>query len=799
MATAESRVQPAAQPPALLQSAPQSAPDSPPRSRLRIEVGGAVQGVGFRPTVYRVATALGLAGWVSNTAQGVVIEIEGPDASVAGFADRLRAEMPPLAVVRSLQIQSAPVQGEAAFCIRSSDVRGDRRTLLLPDVATCPACLAEIRAAQDRRAGYPFTNCTHCGPRFSIIEGLPYDRPRTTMRGFALCPDCRREYKEPADRRFHAQPTACPHCGPRLTLYERQGAAWLPSAEKGDALQRAAAALRSGRIAAVKGLGGFHLMADAGDAQAVRTLRERKGREEKPLALMVADLEQARTLVELDDDAAALLASPAAPIVLLPRRADAPVAAAVAPSSTTLGIMLPYTPLHHLLMAEMGRPLVATSGNRSDEPICTRNEQAFATLGSIADLFLVHDRPIARHVDDSVLRISGGAPRFLRRARGYAPLPVPLSRSGPPLLAVGGHLKNTIALTVGADCFLSQHIGDLETPEAFAAFERVIADFVRLYESPPALIAHDLHPDYASSQWARRVAAEGGAGIEAGLPRITVQHHHAHLAACLADNGLDGDLQTPALGVVWDGSGYGSDGTVWGGEFLSGTAADFARTAHLRTFRLPGGEAAVREPRRAALALLWELDGAQALEDATLPPVADFTPAERTLVARMLDAGLNAPLTSSAGRLFDGIAALMGLRQRAGFEGQAAMLLEAAVDWDERGAYPLALRQGDAALLLDWEPLLRALLADCARGVATGIMAARVHRGLAQGIAAVAQRVGLSRVALTGGCFQNRVLSEWTASELRTMGFEVLQHRQVPANDGGLSLGQAAVAAARAV
>ncbi len=798
------------------------------RQRLRVEIQGAVQGVGFRPFVYRLATALGLTGWVINDTQGVFIEAEGAPDALAIFLARLQAEKPPLALIQTVDSAVLPPVGDTTFEIRHSSGSGAKTVLVLPDAAVCPNCLREVLSPADRRHRYPFTNCTDCGPRFSIIEALPYDRPNTTMRRFHMCPDCQAEYEAPADRRFHAQPNACPVCGPKLAFYrppptaEGQGPAdgcrqaqgiYIRVSEADAALLDAAAALREGEIVAVKGLGGFLLMADAGHEAAVANLRARKRRGDKPFALMVRDLDQARTLCEVTPEAAALLSSVEAPIVLLPRANAAPdadaltgsrtafhLSEAVAPGNPYLGVMLPYTPLHHLLLAEVGCPLIATSGNLSDEPICTDETEAFARLGGIADAFLVHDRPIARHVDDSVAWIVAGAPRLLRRARGYAPLPVLLRDKAPTILAVGAHLKNTIALSVGRQVFISQHIGDLETPEAFAAFEKVIADFLQLYEAEPIAIAHDLHPDYLSTKWAR--ADHRRPDADDSPPSIVgVQHHHAHLAACLAENQAEG----PALGVTWDGTGYGADGTIWGGEFLLGDAAGFTRVAHLRPFRLPGGDAAVKEPRRAALALLWEIFGAESLVREDLAPVRAFRPSERRVLVQMLERGVNAPITTSAGRLFDGIAALAGLGQRVDFEGQAAMALEFAADPAEPHAYPFPVRRtgeeaggGErAALVLDWLPLLDALLADLRRDVPAGVIAARFHNALVAGIAAVAQAVGCPRVALTGGCFQNRLLVERAQQQLSRAGFEVLLHRQTPPNDGGISLGQVAVAAAR--
>lgn len=757
------------------------------RRRVRLEVHGAVQGVGFRPFVWRLAHALSLAGWVRNDISGVFIELEGEDAALAAFLRELRSAPPPLARIREILEASVEPTAEIGFRILPSEGRGTRSVLVLPDVATCPACLAEVLDPKDRRHLYPFANCTDCGPRFTIVTDLPYDRPLTTMAAFTLCPECRAEYENPRDRRFHAQPIACPACGPSLE-------AWSPDGEvlarRHEALVAAAEAFRRGEVVAVKGLGGFHLMCDARSPDAVAALRRRKMREEKPLALMVRDLAMARALAYVSPEAEALLAGPEAPIVLVPRRPDAAVAPGVAPGRPELGLMLPATPLHHLLLREAGFPVVATSGNRCEEPIATDEREALSRLAGMADLFLVHDRPIARHVDDSVARLVAGAPRLLRRARGWAPLPVPVRADLPVILGVGAHMKTAVAFSIGRQVFVSQHIGDLETPEALEAFTRVITDFERLYGAAPAAVAHDLHPGYASTVFAKKLAKERG------IPAVAVQHHHAHLAACLAENEVDG----PALGVCWDGTGYGTDGTVWGGEFLLGDASGYTRVAHVRPFRLPGGEAAVREPRRTALALLLESQGPAVLSREDLESVRAFTPADRDVLAQMLARGVNAPVTTSAGRLFDAVASLLGLVQRSAFEGQAAMAVEAAALAAPAGAgaYPFPLVERDGApALLDWAPLVEALLEDRVRGVDGGVMAARFHGALVDGIAAAARRAGSPRVALTGGCFQNKLLTERAVQRLQEDGIEVLLHGAVPPNDGGIGVGQVCVAAAR--
>lgn len=752
------------------------------RRRVALAIRGAVQGVGFRPHVWRLAHHLGLDGWVLNDARGVSIEAEGPEDRVRAFAARVRDEKPAPSRIDAFEETWLEPAGLSGFAIRRSESGGAASAAVLPDLAPCAACLREMRDARDRRHGYVFTNCTNCGPRFTIVRELPYDRPRTTMAAFPMCPDCRAEYENPRDRRFHAQPVACPVCGPALELWDRAG---VVRARHGAALDRAVAALRSGAIVAVKGVGGFHLVVDAADEDAVALLRARKNRDEKPFALMVRDVAAARTICDVPEEAASLLASPEAPILLLPKRAGAGVAAAVAPGLACLGVMLPSSPLHHALLDRFDAPVVATSGNLAEEPICIDAREALARLGAVADLFLVHDRPIARHADDSVGRPVRGSVRLLRRARGFAPMPILAPRDLPPILAVGAHQKNTVALARGRNVFVSQHVGDLATSESLAAFETVIADFLRLYESDPVAIAHDRHPDYASTRWAEEHAA--------GRRLFSVQHHHAHLASCLADNGVEGD----ALGVTWDGTGWGEDGTIWGGEFLLGDARAFRRIARLRPFRLPGGDAAVRQPWRVALALLWEMEGESALSRGGALAAA-ATESERRLVARLLSSRVNAPVTTSAGRVFDAAAALCGLKARAGFEGQAAMLLEAAAGDRPSSPYPMpVVETGEGILELDWRPAIAALLDDLEAGATAGRAASRLHSTLAHAIVAVAGLAGCARVALTGGCFQNVRLTEETAELLERAGFTVLLHRQVPPNDGGISLGQAAVAAAR--
>jgi hydrogenase maturation protein HypF len=762
------------------------------RERLRATVRGAVQGVGFRPFVYRLARTLALDGWVLNSPQGVFVEVEGEAPRLEEFLVRLERERPARAVIQSMESSWLDPVHYSGFEIRESTTGGERVTLVMSDIATCADCLRELLDPADRRHRYPFTNCTNCGPRFSIIESLPYDRGNTSMRAFEMCSRCLQEYHDPLDRRFHAQPNACPVCGPQLTLWDGTGRV---RAERDEALHAAVAAVRNGRIVAVKGLGGFHLVVDARDAAAVTRLRERKHRDAKPLAVMYPTLDDVRRACRVSEAEARLLGSPECPIVLLERldRHDASVAPGVAPGNPSLGVMLPYTPLHHLFLRELASPMIATSANLSDEPICTDEREALVRLAGIADVFLVHDRPIVRHVDDSVARIVAGRELVLRRARGFAPLPVPAATSLPPALAVGGHLKNTVAVSAGPNVFVSQHIGDLETSQSAAAFRRAVDDLERLYEVSPACVAADLHPDYLSTKFARGL----------GLPLVRVQHHHAHVLACMAENELEG----PALGVSWDGTGYGPDGTVWGGEFLDVDGAAFTRLACLRPFRLPGGERAVKDPCRTALGLLHAMTGS-VFGAADLAAGRVFNTTELHLLQRMLDRGLNAPVTTSAGRLFDAVAALTGIRQRTSFEAQAAMELEFAIDERVADAWACPLVDDPKRFAMgtwdvprwvgDWAPLVSDVVEAVRQGDPVGAIAARFHNTLADFIVAVALRADRPNVILSGGCFQNRHLAEAAIARLREAGFRPYWHQRVPPNDGGLALGQLAFVARRA-
>ncbi|WP_034263162.1 carbamoyltransferase HypF [Actinospica robiniae] len=759
------------------------------RERRVVRVEGVVQGVGFRPFVYALAGRLGLDGLVGNDVDGVFIEVEGPEPRLAQFLSGLRLEAPALASVERVQWAPAPTTGTPGFSIVASAARGTRPAPIPADTATCADCLREVEDPADRRFRYPFTNCTDCGPRFTIVQGVPYDRPLTTMAGFPMCEACAAEYHDPADRRFHAQPTCCPACGPRLR-FERDGAG-----DMGEPIAAAARLLRDGGVLAVKGLGGYHLAVLAADEEATAQLRRRKRREEKPFALMVADLAQARTLCRVDEVGAECLSCRQRPAVLLDRLPEARVASAVAPGNRHLALMLPYTALHHLLLREVGEALVLTSGNVSDEPIAHLDGDAAKRLAGIADAFLVHDRPIQTRTDDSVVRPLFGRPMMVRRSRGYVPdtvtLPVAADR---PILACGGELKNTFCLARDRRAVVSHHIGDLENHETLRSYHQGIAHLRRLLDLDPAVIAHDLHPEYLSTKYALELA-EG----DERLTRVEVQHHHAHIASCLADNGECG----PVIGVAFDGLGYGTDGTLWGGEFLLADLRSARRAAHLEPVPMPGGTSAIRQPWRMAAAYL---DAAFGDEGAPVElAVLRRNEARWTQVVVLARAGLNAPLTSSAGRLFDAVGALLGLRDEISFEGQAAIALEQIADLDERGAYLLPVAEPAGAeepLRLRGAELVRAAAVDVLAGVDPGVIAARFHHGVADAIARVCERLseenGVRTVALSGGVFQNVLLTTGVVRRLEGAGLRVLTHRQVPANDGGISLGQAAVAAAQA-
>ncbi len=746
------------------------------KKSFTVTVKGVVQGVGFRPYVYRLAERYNLAGWVKNSSQGAELEVEGAEADLEAFLQALQKEAPPGAILRDLEVRRGGPKGFSGFEILQSREEGGKEAWILPDLASCPECLAELFDPKDRRYRYPFLNCTHCGPRFSIIESLPYDRPHTTMKVFPLCGDCRKEYEDPKNRRFHAQPTACPQCGPLASIYSNDGT-YQGEGEK--ALQLSIQTLKDGKILAVKGLGGYHLLCDARNEQTIQELRRRKKREEKPLALMAPSLEWIKKACEVSPEEEKLLVSPQAPIVLLRKKPETDIAGSVAPGNPYLGVMLPYAPLHHLLLRDFGYPVVATSGNLSDEPICVDEPEAFERLGGIADFFLAHNRPIARPVDDSVCRILLGEPQVLRRARGYAPLPVEIAFTGKPLLAFGAHLKNTAALYENGKVFLSQHIGDLDTPEALAHFSRVVSDLPRLYEVDPPRVACDLHPDYASTQMAEKT----------GKTLQRVQHHIAHIFACAAEN----QLSPPFLGVVWDGAGLGEDNSIWGGEFFRVENSQVKRVGRLLPFLLLGGDKAALEPRRSALGVLYEIFGKEVFDKKNLPLLGLFTEPELKLLKSMAEKGLNTPRTSSAGRLFDAAASLTELCQISRFEGQAAMKMEFALPLEPGPrTYPLEFQEGGKLWELDWRPLIRQLVKEAASGIPAAELSTGFHNGLAEGIVKAARREGLERVVLSGGCFQNKYLSTQVIQELKSAGFQPYWHKQTPPNDGGIALGQAA-------
>ncbi len=757
--------------------------------RTRVHVEGIVQGVGFRPFVYALAARLGLAGHVRNDSSGVLVEIEGPASRVVDFLASLQLEAPPLARIERVSTTAIAPNGATRFSIAGSDSAGRRSALVTPDSATCADCLRELEDPGDRRLGYPFINCTNCGPRFTIVRSVPYDRALTTMAGFAMCDRCAAEYRDPADRRFHAQPACCPACGPRLRLLSNCGVD-LP----GDPITSSVGLLAEGHILAVKGLGGYHLAVDASSEPAAAALRARKHREDKPFAVMVANLGDAQRICAVDEAAQALLTSARRPIVLLPRRAAGAVkpgdvageiAGSVAPASRYLGVMLPYTALHHLLLRNVGRPIVLTSGNRSDEPIAYTDEDAVSRLAGIADAFLTHDRPIHMRTDDSVVRPFRGREMVVRRSRGYVPEPLQMRvQFGRPVLACGAELKNTFCLGKGDRAFVSHHIGDLENFATYRSFTEGIIHFQRLFDVAPQVVAHDLHPDYLSTRYALD---------RDGVELTGVQHHHAHIASCLAEHGEDG----PIIGVAFDGLGYGTDGTIWGGEFLIASLTGFERGGHLVPVPMPGGVAAIKQPWRMAAAYLdTAFDG---------EPPAGVNVARRNSqrwhdVLAMARRGVNAPPTSSAGRLFDAVAALVGGRDAVNYEGQAAVELEQLADPAEKSGYPARIEPGPP-LRIAGADLVRAAADDLLAGVGQPIIAARFHNGVAAAIvsacAALRDRSGVCAVALSGGVFQNMLLLGRSVTKLEAAGFRVLAHSRVPPNDGGISLGQAAVAAAR--
>ncbi len=775
-----------------------------------ISVRGIVQGVGFRPFVYGLAVKHNLKGWVYNTSEDVKIEVEGEAEAVEQFELELETKVPPLAYIENVTIEYHPPFGYKNFEIRQSQAQAGKYQLISPDVATCQPCLAELLDPEDRRYRYPFTNCTNCGPRFTIIENMPYDRPKTTMRSFQMCPQCQAEYDNPLDRRFHAQPNACPKCGPQVQLVDNQGNLVTES----NPIAAASQLLKEGKIVAIKGLGGFLLACDATNDTVVKTLRQRKKRPSKPLAIMVATVEEAKRHCYVSPEEENLLTSPQSPIVLVRWREDSSVSREVAPALRFLGIMLPYTPLHHILLRDTGLPLVMTSGNLSEEPIARDNDEALRRLSGIADYFLVHNRDIYSRYDDSVAIVEKGTSQLIRRARSYAPYPIRLTFEAKQVLGCGAEEKNTFCLTKDNYAFLSQHIGDMENMETLEHFDSTISLYKRLFHIEPEIIAHDLHPDYLATKYARELG-------EFGIKLIPVQHHHAHIASCLADNGL----KSPVIGVAFDGTGMGADGNIWGGEFLVADYRNFSRAGHLEYLPLPGGAAAIKRPYRTAIGYILTLLGENALnaviaseaKQSQLASIGQVTEVEIEVIKRQIERKINSPLSSSMGRLFDAISALLGIRGEINYEGQAAVELEMAAlssviarpvpsearELDEaisgnNESYPYRIVEDEGIRIVHLRDLLSAVIEDLHQGISKGRISVKFHNTVAQMINEmchlISAETGITQVALSGGVFQNRLLLRKTVSLLESSGFQVFTHRQVPCNDGGISLGQAVIA-----
>jgi hydrogenase maturation protein HypF len=787
-----------------------------------ISVRGIVQGVGFRPFVYGLAVKHNLKGWVYNTSEDVRIEIEGEAEAVGQFELELKTKAPPLAHIEGVTIEHHPPRGYKNFEIRHSQAQEGKYQLISPDVATCQACLGELLNPEDRRYRYPFTNCTNCGPRFTIIEDMPYDRPKTTMRYFQMCPQCRAEYDNPLDRRFHAQPNACPKCGPQVELVDNQGSLITGS----NPIAAASQLLREGKIVAVKGLGGFLLACDATNNSAVKTLRQRKKRSSKPFAIMVATVDEAKRHCYVSSEEENLLTSPQSPIVLMRWREDSSVSREVAPNLRFLGIMLPYTPLHHILLRDTGLPLVMTSGNLSEEPIARDNDEALRRLSGIADYFLIHNRDIYSRYDDSVAIVERGSSQLIRRARSYAPYPIRLSFEARQVLGCGAEEKNTFCLTKDNYAFLSQHIGDMENMETLEHFDSTISLYKRLFHIEPEIIAYDLHPDYLATKYARELG-------ESGIKLIPVQHHHAHIASCMADNGLE----SPVIGVAFDGTGMGADGSIWGGEFLVADYRNFTRVGHLEYLPLPGGAAAIKRPYRTAIGYILTLLGENALnaviatlnelkgKQSQLASIGQVTEVEVEVIKRQLERKINSPLSSSMGRLFDAISALLGIRGEINYEGQAAVELEMAAlasygeepssviarpvpsearELDEaisgnNESYPYRIVEDEGIRIVHLRDLLSAVIEDLHQGISKGMISVKFHNTVARMINEMCHLIAdetpmVSGVALSGGVFQNRLLLRKAVSLLESSGFRVFTHKQVPCNDGGISLGQAVIA-----
>jgi len=752
--------------------------------RLTVSVRGVVQGVGFRPFVYQLVTRHGLKGWVCNTSEDVRIDVEGEQTALDKFLVELENNAPPLARIENISTTIEKPVGYERFEIRHSVSEEGKYQLVSPDVATCPACLEEVLSPADRRYRYPFTNCTNCGPRFTIIEDIPYDRPKTTMRHFKMCPECQQEYEDPLNRRFHAQPNACPICGPALQLVDSNGHPVITE----DALLETGRLLREGNIVAIKGLGGFLLACDATSERVVRLLRERKNRPSKPFAIMLTSLEEVEEHCHVSTIEKELLTSHQSPIVLLRWRAGSKVTKAVAPGLKHLGVMLPYTPMHHILLRETALPLVMTSGNLSEEPIARDNDEALKRLGGIADYFLLHNRDIYSTYDDSVAIVEGDRPQLVRRARGYAPYPIHLSFEAKQVLACGAELKNTFCLTRNDHAFLSQHIGDMENLETLEHFENTIELYKRLFRIQPEMIAYDMHPEYLSTKYAKDLA-----GKSPGVVFVPVQHHHSHIVSCMVDNGVE----EPVIGVALDGTGFGTDGCIWGGEFLLVDYKGFERLGHLQYVPLPGGEAAIKRPYRMAVGYLLNVLGKGALKD-DLPLMQYVDSREIDIIEKQISRGINSPLTSSCGRLFDAVSALVGVRGQIDYEAQAAIELEAIADEGESGNYPFDITGDNGVDIVSFSRLFTAIISDLEKGVSAEVISARFHNTMAQVVLQMCQRLadrtGINRVALSGGVFQNRLLLGLTTGALEKAGLSVLTHSKVPGNDGGVSLGQAVIA-----
>ena len=781
-----------------------------------ISVRGIVQGVGFRPFVYGLAVKHNLKGWVYNTSEDVRIEVEAEAEAIKQFEQELRTKAPPLAHIENITVEYHRPVGYENFEIRQSQAQRGKYQLISPDIATCQACLDELLNPEDRRYRYPFTNCTNCGPRFTIIEGMPYDRPKTTMRYFQMCPQCQAEYDNPLDRRFHAQPNACPKCGPRVQLIDNQG----KLTNKSNPIAAASQLLKEGKIVAIKGLGGFLLACDATNDAAVKTLRQRKNRPSKPLAIMVSTVEEAKRHCYVLPEEEKLLTSPQSPIVLMIRREGSSVSREVAPNLWFLGVMLPYTPLHHILLRDTGRPLVMTSGNLSEEPIARDNDEALRRLSGIADYFLVHNRDIYSRYDDSVAVVERGTSQLVRRARSYAPYPVHLLFKTRQVLGCGAEEKNTFCLTKDNYAFVSQHIGDMENMETLEHYDSTISLYKRLFHIEPEIVAHDLHPDYLAAKYARELG-------ESGIKLVPVQHHHAHIASCMADNGLE----SPVIGVAFDGTGMGADGNIWGGEFLVADYRNFRRAGHLEYLPLPGGDAAIKRPYRTAIAYVLTLLGEDALNDviaasrsnvfaspdaigakqSQIASVRGVSEVEIDVIKRQIERKVNSPLTSSVGRLFDAISALLGIRGAIDYEGQAAVELEMAaysgviamsvsdkVISHAQGHYPYRIVEREGIRIVLLKDLLAGVIEDLHRGTSEGTISVKFHNTVAQMTnemcQLIANETGITQVALSGGVFQNRLLLRKSINLLENSGFQVFTHRQVPCNDGGISLGQAVIA-----